>query len=123
MTTEPELFSRIQSTYNYTPEEKLTKPSESNFISAMIKVPLLIIDDVGKEERNDPKFVQRILFEIINGRYDNMLPMVLTANLSPEELSEHLGGNRDNDASFNRLKQMANFIPMEGKSYREEIHD
>lgn len=123
--TEPDLFRRIQATYNIPPEEKARRESENDVFTHLIKVPLLILDDIGKEERADPRFVQKVLFAIIDGRYRLQLPIVLTTNLSPEQLSAHLGGERGNDASYDRLVEMSEgkFIQLKGKSYRrkEEI--
>jgi DNA replication protein DnaC len=118
--TEPDLFRRIQATYNIPPEERAWHETENDVFNQLIRVPLLILDDVGKEERADPRFVQRVLFAIIDGRYRLTLPIVLTTNLSPEQLSAHLGGERGNEASYDRLVEMTGgkFIQLKGESYR-----
>lgn len=98
--TEPEMFRKIRATYNNSGE------TEQSLYNLFTNVPLLIIDDVGKEEVSDPRFVQRIWFSVINGRYDNLLPIVVTANLTPDEIAHHLGGSRGNEAAFDRLYEM-----------------
>jgi DNA replication protein DnaC len=117
-TTEPKLFNRIRATYNHETEHE----TEEAVFDLLIHIPLLIVDDVGKEEIADPRFVQRIWFQIVNGRYDNMLPMVITANMSPDGVANHLGGSRNNEATFDRLYEMLNgvFYEMMGKSYRRD---
>ena len=118
ITTEPDLFQRIQATYNHSDREKET---EEQIYNELAHVPLLIIDDIGKTERRDPSFVQSTLFAIIDKRYRNMLPIVLTANKTPDELCAYLGGARNNEASYERLIEMAGgqFIELSGESYRK----
>lgn len=120
--SEPQLFLRVRSTYNRRGAGEGHYPeTEEDIYRRLIRVPLLILDDVGKEEVSDPRFVQRVLFAVIDGRYQNMLPMVITANLNPDELDLHLGGNRDNSASMDRLAEMTGnmFWELKGKSYRD----
>jgi DNA replication protein DnaC len=130
-TTEPDLFNYIRSTYNMTDEQRLQVVKERHIpavedmlIQWLIHVPLLILDDVGKTEVTDPRFVQRTLFAIIDGRDRAQLPMVITANLSPDGLRRHLGGGTGNElgneAAYDRLLAMAKgkFIQIEGKSQR-----
>ncbi len=123
VTTESELFARIQATFNRKPFEQEGPPAEteSGIINLLCRVPLLVLDDVGKVERNDPRFVQRTLFAIINGRYNNDLPMVVTANLTDTQLREYLGGV-DNQASLDRLLEMCDgkVIQMSGKTWRRK---
>lgn len=118
--TEPDLFMAIRATYNYSMEERLSKPSEDAIFRELTTVDLLILDDVGKEEVADPKFVQRTLFKLINGRYERCLPVVITANLDEHGLRRHLGGDRNNEASFDRLIEMIGgpMLKMVGESYR-----
>lgn len=122
-TTEPDLFRRIQATYNIKNGERQSHETEDDVIRHITEVPLLIIDDIGKEDRQDNKFIQRMLFAIIDGRYREMLPIILTANLSPAKLAMHLGGDSGNMASHDRLLEMCQqqFIKVEGKSYRPNL--
>ncbi len=118
--SEPDLFMSITATYNYTLEERARMPSETDIIRRLIAVPLLIIDDMGKRKPTDPRFVQRILFSIINGRYDYEKPLVLTANLNPDGLGAYLGGGDGDEAILDRLIGMCggSFLRMDGKSKR-----
>lgn len=115
--SEPELFRQIQATYSFTPEERKIRESENDILTRIIWAGLVVLDDVGKERRIDPRFIQRTIFAIIDGRYKNQLPMVITANLGPEELKEHLGA-----ASADRLYEMTQGIQihMDGRSYRRQ---
>ena len=117
--SEPDLFRRIQATYNVAREDRGWRETEDDVMKELTTVPLLVIDDIGKEERGDPRFVQRTLFAIVNGRYNNLLPLVLTANLGEHGLRQYLGAGQ-NEASFDRLVAMTKgeFVAMTGKSYR-----
>jgi len=119
-TSEPNLFMRIRSTFNRRPQEEYHE-TESDVYRELTTIPLLIVDDMGKEEVSDPRFVQRVLFTIINGRYDNMLPIIITANLNTDTLERHLGGDRGNSATFDRLAEMTsnNFREIIATSYRD----
>lgn len=116
--SEPNLFLRIRATFNN--QEKYHE-TESDIYRELITIPLLVIDDMGKEEVSDPRFVQRVLFAIVNGRYENMLPLVITANLNPDMLDRHLGGDRGNSATFDRLAEMTGNVFREicATSYRD----
>jgi hypothetical protein len=119
--SEPDLYRRIQATYSYSQEEKQYRESEDDIIRNMIYRPLLILDDVGKEKRTDPRFVQRTLFAIIDGRNKNLRPMVVTSNMGVDALKRYLGAN-DDEANFKRLWEMCNgkFIKLTGESYRRK---
>lgn len=116
--SEPQLFMRIRATYNRREGEH---ENERDIYRHLTTVPLLILDDVGKEEVADPRFVQRVMFAIINGRYENMLPIIITANLDTDGLDKYLGGDRGNSASMERLMEMTEnvFWELRGKSYRD----
>jgi DNA replication protein DnaC len=119
--SEPDLFIRIRASFNRRNDYGRYE-TEQDIYNQLKTVPLLIIDDVGKEEVSDPRFVQRVWFSIVNGRYDNLKPIVITANLTPDELASYLGGNRNNEASFDRLWEMlgGKFDEVIGDSHRRE---
>lgn len=120
--SEPDLFRSIRATYSFSYDEKRWRESEEDIINRLCRVSLLVLDDVGKEETSDPRFVQRILYAIIDNRYKNMLPIIITANLDKEGLAAHLGGSRGNEASFDRLVGMCRgkILQMDGASYRRQ---
>ena len=123
--SEPDIYTRIQATYGHPLEERYRQETEADIIRQFTSAGLLIIDDVGKRQVADPRFVQRTMFSIIDGRYKAMLPVVLTANLNQGQLKSYLGGGED-EASFDRLTEMCGgrsgkgvkFFQLEGESYR-----
>ncbi len=118
--SEPKLFLRVKSTYDRRNGTE-NHETEDDIYNQLTRVPLLILDDVGKEEVADPRFVQRMLFAVIDGRYGNILPMVITANLDTDGLARHLGGDRGNCASMERLMEMTGniFWELKGVTYRD----
>ncbi len=118
--TEPDLFLRVQDTFNLPDHLRGLHETERDVYRQLASVPLLIIDDVGKEERNDPRFVQKVMFAIIDGRYRRRLPMVITSNLSQEALLGHFGAGHGNEAAAERLVEMCGgkFWEVTGTSYR-----
>lgn len=118
---EPDLFRQIRATYSFTQEEKMLRESEDDIIKQIIYADLVVIDDVGKEVTVKQEFVRKILFAIINGRYDQNLPLIITANLSPARLKEHLD-KPPTEASFSRFLEMTKkqSVLMDGKSFRRK---
>lgn len=103
--SEPDIYRQIQATFHYSYGEKQEKECEEDIIRRLVYIPLLIIDDIGKEQRQDQRFVQRILFSIIDSRYKLSKPVVVTTNLSADELDSYLGGGTES-ASYDRLFEM-----------------
>ena len=119
--TEAGLFNRIEATFSYSNEDRQRLPSKAKILAHLKYVDLLIIDDIGKEQRRDMSFVQRTLFSLIDSRYSVKRPVVLTTNLDEFQLKAHLGGN--DEAILDRLIEMCGkdyFIKLHGESYRRK---
>jgi DNA replication protein DnaC len=117
--SEPDLYREFYRAFDKKPQGGEPRLTEDDIILSLVNPSLLILDDVGKETRSDPRFVQRILFSVIEGRYKKLKPIVLTSNLVPDSLKDYLGGE-DNQASFERLWEMCGgaFWQIKGESYR-----
>lgn len=118
--SEPDIYQSIQATFNFSAEERRLRESEDDILRRLIYVPLLVLDDLGKQQRSDMKFVQRTLFAIINGRYDALRPMVVTSNMGQEQLAAYLGGGKADQATFDRLWEMTGgqLVRLTGESFR-----
>lgn len=77
-------------------------------------VDFLVLDDLGAQKNSD--WVTEKLFMLINARYAEMLPTVITSNNYLEELEAIPGWQRIVD----RLIEMCEFIEFHGKSYRQQ---
>ena len=56
------------------------------YIDSFKKYPLMIIDDLGMER--DSEFAREQVFSVIDSRYRSQLPIIVTTNLSLEELKD-----------------------------------
>ena len=81
---------------------------------------LLIIDDLGKEKLSE--WVLEKLFQIINSRYENMLPVIITTNYNEEQIIKRLSFNNDGvtaESLVSRLNEMCLEINMNFSDYRK----
>lgn len=93
----PDVFSQVKSAMD---SEDVTVDS---IISALQTVPLLVMDDLC---RDDPtKFENDLIYRIVNHRYNAGLPIVITTNVSPQELGQIVW-----PATVSRLGQMGTFV-------------
>ena len=56
------------------------------YIDSFKRYPLMIIDDLGVERNSE--FAREQVFSVIDSRYRSQLPMIVTTNLSLEELKD-----------------------------------
>lgn len=87
--------------------------SVKQVIEHYANVPLLIIDEVGMQFDTDS--ARRDFFEIINRRYENLLPIVLISNLSEVEIEHFI-----TDRAISRLKERGVHCILDGEDYRKK---
>jgi len=102
------LLGEIKNTYN----DEDSEVSEGDLIYSLSNVRLLIIDDLGKEKCTD--WSNNIIYTIINNRYENYKPVIVTTNLSIAQLEDNIGS-----ASVSRLIEMCEGIRMDGIDFRK----
>ena len=81
--TIPSLFQDIRATFG-----KTNKEDESHIINKYSCIPYLILDDLGAEKMSD--FSLDRLYLIIDGRYADELPTIITSNLSLKDIREKI---------------------------------
>lgn len=74
---------------------------------------LLVIDDIGTNEKIS-EFKESTLLDIIDSRYVNKLPTIITSNLNAEQLKGAIG-----QRSYDRLKDGATIITISEQSHRK----
>jgi DNA replication protein DnaC len=111
---EPKLLANIRATFNQASGQD--RKTDEDIYRRLLSYDLLIIDDVGKVRPRDYSFLQSVYFRMIDDRYTNEAPIILTTNLSLSELEAHIGG-----ACADRLREMCgvNIVKMAGASYRK----
>lgn len=115
-----DLLDRIKQTYE---KQKQWGTSEGAILNTYKEVPLLIIDDMGKEPATE--WAVSKIYAIINARYEEYLPTIITTNYSDSELVKRLtpkdsGDSTTADATIDRLREMCAAIVTTGDSWRSK---
>lgn len=109
--TVPELLEEIKKNFN-----KDKGNVESDLLDSIKKAEFLILDDLGAEKPSD--WVREQLFIIINARYEEMLPTVITTNyrlFGESQLEERIGAR-----TFSRIIEMCNGVLLNDEDHRKE---
>ena len=80
----------------------------------MARCPLLIIDDLGAAKSSE--WTEEITMRLINRRYNEMLPTLVTTNLGMTDLRTHIG-----DRVASRLTEMTDKVILDGPDRRRDI--
>lgn len=80
------------------------------------KFPLLVIDDLSAERKTE--YMQEIVFNVIDSRYRANLPLIVTTNLTREELMNP--ADLTYKRIFSRLFEMCTPIEVSGKDRRQQ---
>ena len=108
-----QLLDYIKDTY------KDSDMSDKEYLNLYSSVDLLIIDDLGKEKPTE--WVLEKLFLIVNNRYNNYLPIVITTNYNRNQLREILCVNKNYsmvDSIISRLYEMCGGIEIKDEDHR-----
>ena len=103
--TIPELLDNLRGTYD-DPNRDI-----DDWMEAVKNADFLVLDDLGSEKAT--AWVQERLFVIINHRYLESLPTVITSNTRPINLPRQLG-----ERTASRIFSMCTGIEFEGADYR-----
>lgn len=93
--------------------------SEMEIIKLYENVDLLIIDDLGKEKPSE--WALEKLFTIINSRYENDLPVIITTNYNQNSIIERLSINGEIDTAksiISRLYEMCYLVKIDDIDHR-----
>lgn len=106
----PRLLNEIRDTHR-------AERSHVDLLDRLTAVDLLHVDDVGAERHTD--WVLEQLYSIVNTRYEDQKAIVVTTNLSPDELGEQIGSR-----TVSRLIEMCGDpLPLFGVDKRREYRD
>jgi DNA replication protein DnaC len=101
----PELLDTIRLSFN---DEKM---KSADLLGSAKRTQILVLDDIGTEKPSD--WVKDTLFVLINYRYLQMLPTILTTNCPQSELAQRLG-----DRIASRLVEMCKMVKIDDKDQR-----
>ena len=113
-----DLLDRIKETFA---QRRTGEATEGDILTTYKEVPLLIIDDMGKEPPTEWAVAK--IYAIINARYEAYLPTIVTTNYTDSELVRRLtpkdtGDQTTADATIDRLREMCAAIVTSGESWR-----
>lgn len=93
--------------------------TEDGVLSRLSRVGCLVLDDLGKESPTDWTLGQ--VFRVVNDRYENMRPVVVTTQYGKGDLIRRLAKNGDEEtavAIVSRLSEMCDKYELQGKDRR-----
>ncbi len=90
--------------------------SEADLITIFRNASLLIIDDLGAE--NETGWTKEKLYELIDFRYRDKKPLIVTTNLTPDQLREKMTHQAKVPRTYDRLIEMCYPIEVKGRSRR-----
>lgn len=108
------LLAELRNSYNVD-----NNVSEMEIIKLYENVDLLIIDDLGKEKPSEWGLEK--LFTIINSRYENNLPVIITTNYNQNSLVERLSLNGEIETAksiISRLYEMCYLVKIDDIDHR-----
>lgn len=86
------------------------------YLDSFNRFPLLILDDLAAESKSE--YMQEIVYEVINNRYLAGLPLIVTTNLTADELKHP--ADVTNQRTFSRLFEMCIPIEVTGNDRRRD---
>jgi DNA replication protein DnaC len=103
----PELLSRLRATYR-----SRSEVTEENLLDELNECDLLVLDDIGAEKWSE--WVEEKLYSIIDMRYRQKKPLIITSNYSLDDFNKAIGFR-----AMDRLIEVSTLIELEAESYRK----
>lgn len=88
--------------------------TESEVLSMLASVPLLVVDEVGVQYGTDAERTQ--FFEVLDARYLGMMPTILITNQDKDGLRATVG-----ERAFDRLTETARWVVFDWPSHRPQV--
>lgn len=96
----------------YELRKEMRKSSDESLSDNLIMYKnLLFIDDLGAEKVTE--WVEEVIYLIINTRYENNIPIVITSNYPLSKIAELVG-----DRVASRIKEMCHVVEIKGEDRR-----
>lgn len=107
-TKAPRLLREVKETYS-----RNSEVTEKEIYSRLEEIDLLVIDEIGVQFGTSTE--QNIIFEILDARYEDMRPTILTTNIRDLKTLERLLGERIVDRFFEGESRI---VPFDWESHR-----
>jgi DNA replication protein DnaC len=114
------LLQRIRDTF-----EDDSRISQSDIMRDLRMCDLLVLDDICVDKSSE--WVEQMLFEIIDMRYEDKKPIVFTSNVPASKLASNLPQGatapmvQNRERVQDRIFEMCNIVKNDGTSYRKEL--
>ncbi len=106
-----DFLDQIRASYN---QESGFYGKGDNIINELYQIDLLVLDDFGVQQ--DTEWEKRMLYNLIDTRYEYAKTTIITSNLEPKELRTLFGGRL-----LSRIKEMAQIQDFVSPDYREKF--
>ena len=103
-----EIIDRVFSTWR---SRSSSSGAAGDPLEALATVDLLIIDEIGGAGGSDAE--KRLMFQLLNRRYEDVRSTILISNLRPDALAKTLG-----ERTVDRFRETGEMIPFTWHSYR-----
>ena len=90
------------------------------YIKDLVRYPLLILDDFGVER--DTEYVSELIYQVIDARYREGTPLILTSNLHWDEI-EGRAQDLKRERIYDRVREMCQPINFGSLDRRRDIAD
>lgn len=107
------LLNRIKDTYN-----RFGDKGEVEIINSLKNADLLVLDDLGAE--NSTAWAKETIYEVIDSRYRDNKPIIITTNLTLNQLKEKMTSGDGVYRTYDRIIEMCTPIEVKGKKRRIE---
>lgn len=107
------LLNKIKETYKRYGDE-----GEIEVINSLKNASLLILDDLGAEDNKT--WAKEKIYEIIDSRYRDKKPIIITTNLSLDQLKEKLASEDGIYRTYDRIIEMCTPLEIKGRARRVE---
>ncbi len=105
----PKFLHDIRTSFN-----NPSAPSENAIVKELCDTEYLILDDLGAEKTSD--FSLDRLYLLIDHRYTNILPTIITSNLDLNRIRDEI-----HDRIGSRIVEMCEYLELPEKDYRVEF--
>jgi DNA replication protein DnaC len=89
---------------------------KNEYIESLNQYPLLVLDDLGAERNTE--YMNEVVYNVINARYKARLPLIVTTNLTTEQLKAPTDVTMAR--TYSRVLEMCFPIKVEGVDIRRE---
>lgn len=98
-------------------QQGYTDGDSSAKLTAAQQADVILLDDLGdlSRDREETEDRRRIIYQLINYRHNHALPMLITTNCSPVQLSRQYGAR-----TMERIAESCAWVQMGGRNLREE---